>query len=90
MKLVWNEDKRQLTLEERGVDFLYAALIFESETLTREDNRENYGEVRFISLGLVDDVPYVVVHTERDGETRLITAWQGGRKDYEKYKISFP
>lgn len=90
MKLVWNEDKRQLTLEERGVDFLYAALIFESETLTREDNRENYGEVRFISLGLVDDVPYVVVHTERDGETRLITAWKGGRKDYEKYKISFP
>lgn len=89
MKLVWNEDKRQLTIEERGVDFLYAALIFEGETLTREDNRENYGEVRFVSLGLVDDVPYVVVYTERDGETRLITAWKGGRKDYEKYKISF-
>jgi hypothetical protein len=90
MRFVWNEDKRQLTIEERGVDFLYAALIFEGETLTREDNRENYGELRFISLGLIDDVPYVVVHTERDGETRLITAWKGGRKDYEKYKISFP
>ena len=90
MRLVWDEDKRQLTIEERGVDFLYAALIFENETLTREDNRANYGEVRFISLGLVDDVPYVVVHTERDGETRLITAWKGGRKDYEKYKVSFP
>lgn len=90
MRLVWDEDKRQLTIEERGVDFLYAALIFEGETLTREDNRENYGEVRFISLGLINDVPYVVVHTERDGNTRLITAWKGGRKDYEKYKISFP
>lgn len=89
MEFVWDEDKRQKNLEQRGVDFLYAALIFEGETLTKEDDRENYGEIRFISLGLIDDVPYVVVHTERDGKTRLITGWKGGRKDYEKYKISF-
>jgi len=86
----WDEDKRQATIEDRGVDFLYAALIFEENTLTRKDDREDYGETRFISLGLIDDVPYIVVHTKRGENIRLISAWKGGRKDYEKYKNSFP
>lgn len=90
MKFEWNEEKRQETIKGRGVDFLYAALIFESETLTREDDREDYGEVRFASLGLVDDVPYIVIHTKRGENIRLISAWKGGRKDYERYKNSFP
>ncbi|WP_210405414.1 BrnT family toxin [Rhodophyticola sp. CCM32] len=50
MEFEWDEEKRQATLKERGVDLLYAALIFEGKTLTREDNREDYGEVRFASL----------------------------------------
>lgn len=90
MKFEWDEDKRQATINDRGVDFLYAALIFEGETLTREDDREDYGEVRFASLGLIDGVPYTVIHTKRGENIRLISAWKGGRKDYEKYKNSFP
>lgn len=61
----WNEQKRQEVLEKHGVDILYAALIFEGVTLTRIDDREDYGEERYISLGLVEDVPHVVVHTRR-------------------------
>lgn len=86
----WDEEKRQATINNRGVDFLYAALIFEGVTLTREDDREDYGEVRFASLGLVDDVPYIVIHTKRGDNIRLISAWKGGRKDYDRYKESFP
>ena len=72
------------------MDFLDAALIFENPIHTMENTREDYGEVRFISLGMVGDVIYAVIHTERDGKTRLISAWKGGRKDYERYKDSFP
>lgn len=90
MEFQWNEDKRQANIKKHGVDLLYAALIFESDTLTREDDRQDYGEVRFASLGLIDDVPYVVIHTERGNSTRLISAWKGGRKEYERYKESFP
>ena len=88
--LQWDEGKRQAILSERGVDILYAALIFEGPTLTRRDDREDYGEERWASLGLVDGVPYVVIHTPRGEETRLITAWRGGRRDYERYKESHP
>lgn len=90
MEFDWDEVKRQRNIEKHGVDFLYAALIFEGEILTRQDDREDYGEVRFASLGLVDGVPYTVIHTERGENIRLISAWKGGRKDYEKYKSSFP
>ena len=90
MEFDWNEEKRQQVLAERGVDLLYAALIFEGPTLTKLDERADYGEPRFISLGLVDDTPYIVVHTERDGRIRLITAWQGGRKDHETYRKRIP
>ena len=86
MKFEWDEEKRREVLEKRGVDVLYAALIFENDVLTKVDDREDYGESRYISLGLVDDEPYIVVHTPRGEATRLITAWKGGRKSYETYK----
>jgi len=90
MNFEWNEEKREQNVNKHRVDFLYAALIFEGESLTREDDRENYGEIRFASLGLVDGVAYTVIHTERGGNIRLISEWKGGQKDYEKYKKSFP
>lgn len=68
------------------MDLLYAALIFENEILTRVDDRQDYGEVRFISLGLVEDECFVVVHTPRSDRTRLITAWKGGRDEREQYE----
>lgn len=90
MEFEWDEAKRQAIIDSRGIDLLYGALIFDGPTLTKEDTREDYGETRYISLGLIDDVPYIVIHTERDGRTRLISTWKGGRKDYERYKESFP
>lgn len=86
LDLEWDEQKRQDVIGKRGVDILEAALIFEGPVLTRIDDREDYGEVRLISLGLVDGEPYIVVHTERDGLTRLITAWKGGKRERDIYE----
>ena len=88
LEFEWDEEKRQQILAERGVDIVYAALIFEGKILTRTDNRNDYGEERKISLGMVDDEAYIVVHTERNGVIRLITAWKGGKKDRDYYKES--
>ncbi|MCE7027786.1 BrnT family toxin [Jiella sp. CBK1P-4] len=73
-------------IAKRGVDLLYAAGIFEGEYLTGVDNRTDYGEERLISLGMVGDECFVVVHTERNGVTRLITAWKGGRDERRDYQ----
>jgi uncharacterized protein len=82
----WDERKRLQVLKERGVDIVYAALIFEGDVLTRIDDRRDYGETRFISLGMVDDECFVVVHTQRQDFIRLITAWKGGRDDRYEYQ----
>lgn len=84
MEFEWNEEKRQINLDKHGVDIFVAALIFEDVTITSEDRRHDYGEVRYKSIGMVDDVCYVVIHTERNGAIRLISAWQGGRRDRRK------
>lgn len=86
MEFEWDENKRRRVIDEHGVDLLYAALIFESDVLTRRDDRRDYGEVRLISIGLVDDECLVVVHTERRGTTRLITAWKGGSDERAYYE----
>ena len=86
MQFEWDEAKRQRVIAERGVDRLYAALIFEGPVLTRRDNRRDYGEDRMISLGMVEDECFVVVHTTRDDAVRLITAWKGGRDDRDIYQ----
>jgi uncharacterized DUF497 family protein len=81
----WGEGKRRRVIEERAVDVVYAALIFEGPVLTRTDDRGDYGEVRRVSLGMVGDECFVVVHTDRAGITRLITAWKGGRDERAAY-----
>ena len=85
MEFEWDEGKRRRVIEERGVDMVYAALIFEGPVLTRIDDRADYGEVRRISLGMVVNECFVVVHTDRAGVTRLITAWKGGRDEQAAY-----
>ena len=90
MLFEWSEDKRAANLENHGVDLVFAALIFEGPVLTQVDDRNDYGETRLISVGLIDGEAYVVVRTKRDDDTRLISAWKGGRKAYGRYKARFP
>lgn len=84
----WDENKRRKTIVERDVDILHAAGIFEGNVLTRVDDRADYGEERLISMGMVEDECFIVVHTERNGVTRLITAWKGGRDERSYYEAS--
>jgi uncharacterized DUF497 family protein len=87
MDFEWDEAKRLSNIEERGVDFRDAALIFEGAVITKEDTREDYGEQRFRALGRVDDDYYVVSYTWRGSVLRIISAWkvdEDGKKRYEE------
>ncbi|MGB0905619.1 MAG: BrnT family toxin, partial [Mangrovicoccus sp.] len=68
----WDEEKRQRTLAERGVDFAEAA-GFEWETaLIVGDKRRDYGEPRFRALGLIKGRLYAMVFTPRGDMVRII------------------
>ena len=56
-----------------GIDFRGAPKIFRGFTVMAEDDRESYGERRFLTLGLLEDQVVSVAHTERDEDIRIIS-----------------
>ena len=74
MQYEWDEQKRLSNARKHGIDFRDAVEIFEGDTVLMEDDRFNYGEHRFVSLGLLRGRVIVVVHTEQAGVTRIISA----------------
>lgn len=65
--------KRQWTLENRGIDFMDAAQVFAGPTLTLEDDRQDYGEARFQSYGLLDQRLVMIVWTPRGNNRHIIS-----------------
>jgi hypothetical protein len=61
----WDEAKARFNLEKHRVSFHTAAAIFADERLERIDDREDYGEPRWIALGHSEDQVYRVVFTWR-------------------------
>jgi uncharacterized DUF497 family protein len=73
MRFTWHEPKRQANLKKHGVDFVDAERVFTGPTFTFEDDREDYGEQRWVTLGLLGMKVIVIVHTETEDEIRVIS-----------------
>lgn len=54
LEFEWDEAKAKSNLGTHGISFLTAAAIFSNPRLERIDDREEYGEVRWIALGRVE------------------------------------
>jgi uncharacterized protein len=59
----WDEAKRRVTLAERGPDFADAEKLIEGKQFTRRDDRRDYGEPRFITVGFLAERFVVVTWT---------------------------
>lgn len=82
----WDDEKSLQNLEKHGIGFDESCLIFEGRTLSWVDGRIDYGETRTISLGLIREaVAVAVVHTDREGKTRLISARLANRRERRLY-----
>ncbi len=86
MEFDWDPAKNEANLKKHGISFDEAKYIFDGPILTRADDRKNYGENRDVSLGaLSPDAVLVVVHTERNSKTRLISARKADRRERKVY-----
>ncbi|NJN86578.1 MAG: BrnT family toxin [Leptolyngbyaceae cyanobacterium SL_7_1] len=89
MKFEWDERKNQLNLAKHGFDFSDAFRIFNLPMVVELDERGDYGEDRYIGIGLLDGRVVVVVYTEPNDETvRIISlrkALSYERRRYEQY-----
>ena len=73
MRFIWHESKRQVNLKKHGIDFVDATHVFAGPTFTFEDDRADYGEQHWITLGLLGEKVIVTVHTETENQIRVIS-----------------
>lgn len=85
MRFEWDEAKRESNTLKHGIDFIDVEEVFEGETLTLLDDRFDYGEKRFITLGLLDGRVVVIAHTETDEVIRIISARKASKNEETSY-----
>jgi uncharacterized DUF497 family protein len=93
LEFVWDQRKSEANLALRGFDFLFATLIFSGATVERADDRRDYGEPRFVAVGVVNGICLTVVYTDRckaSGgiERRIISARLSNRKERMVYEAA--
>jgi uncharacterized DUF497 family protein len=86
MDIEFDDEKRQQTLEHRGLDFADAASLFEGPTFTSLDDREDYGEERFQTIGLLGERLVMVVWTPRGEARRIISMRKCNDREQRKFE----
>lgn len=84
----WDEKKNKANYEKHGISFDEAGEIFTGEEpfLTFPDTRKDYGESRYISIGVLSkNALLVVAHTHREGRIRIISARKANKRERRKY-----
>ncbi len=74
MRYSFDPAKRASNLTKHGYDFDDAKFVIENDDkVTFEDNRYDYGEVRFVTLGFLRNVLVQIVSAEIDDDIRVIS-----------------
>ena len=86
MRVTFDPAKRVRTLDERGLDFEDAELVFAGTTIEIDDTRRNYGERRVICYGLLAGRIVVVGYMPR-GSARHVFSMRKAN-DREKARLA--
>ncbi|MGE6739733.1 BrnT family toxin [Allorhizobium pseudoryzae] len=93
MDLEWDEEKRQATLRERGLDFADVVYLDPASVVIDLDTRRDYGEIRYNMTGSLDGVLCRICWTPRHGKMRIISMRKINdreRKVYERARTCSP
>jgi uncharacterized DUF497 family protein len=87
LKFEWDEAKAKSNFRAQGVSFELAKTVFEDAfAVDRIDNREAYGEERFVIIGMAEgQVLLFVAYTERGERTRIISARRATKHEQDFY-----
>ena len=89
MRIEFDEAKRADTIRARGLDMARAADMFSGATLTVDDDRQDYGEARFITIGFLGDAMVVLVWTPRGNARRVISMRKANERERRLYGPRF-
>jgi uncharacterized DUF497 family protein len=85
-KFIWDESKNSSNFEKHKIDFHFASKIFfDNKRIEWENNRNDYGEIRFITIGKILNVIITVVYTLRNNTIRMISARTAKKQEKNLY-----
>lgn len=86
LQFEWDDAKAAQNLADHGVSFDAATLVFNDPfALEWLDDRENYGEDRYVILGIVEGRLLYVAYTMRGEKIRIISARGAEPHEHRKY-----
>ena len=85
MQIEFDPDKRDKTLAERGLDFTHAVEVVAGVSVTAEDARLDYGEIRFSTVGVLDGRMVVVVWTRLGEVRRIISMRKANEREIARF-----
>ncbi|PQJ96428.1 BrnT family toxin [Chromatium okenii] len=83
--ITYDEAKRIANLKKHGLDFVGCETIFDEFMLVFKDDREAYGEERYLALGLKSGRVVAVVYTERNDNIRIISLRKATSNEHKRY-----
>jgi len=86
MRITCDPAKRKQTLLDRGLDMRRAGEVFAGPHFTRADDRYDYGEPRFVTVGWLDERLVAFVWTSRGAARRIISMRRCHEREAKKVR----
>ena len=83
LKITFDDTKRLIVLEKHGIDLRDAKYVFDGEHIELEDNRKDYGELRYRVWGFLRGRRVSLVWTPRGEARRIITMRYAHEQEHE-------
>ncbi len=84
MGITYDPDKRARTLEERGLDFEDAPIVFAGLTVEVEDTRKDYREIRMLCYGRLEGRLVVIGYTPRGADRHIFSMRKANRREQDR------
>ena len=86
-KYSWDPEKREQNIKERGLDMVILApkVLADPDLVIELDDRQDYGEERYLAYGIADGLRLCFCFTPRNGLIHLITIYKVREKIWRKH-----
>ena len=84
MGITYDPDKRARTLQERGLDFEDAPIVFAGLTIEVQDTRKDYGEIRMLCYGKLEERLVVIGYTPRGADRHIFSMRKANRREQDR------
>ena len=86
MRISFDPKKRLWTLEQRGLDFSDAVLVFAGAVFEIEDNRRDYGEQRILCFGWLYGRMVMVGYTPRGADRHVFSMRNANEREKKRIR----